>query len=503
MANIASLCPGTPSPFDLALGLATAALLVIVLLWQYSQYVGEVFCYEDLTIISDFFSNAIMHGKPFWVTNGHFNHLKVHFTPSLLLLVPLFAVFKGQFALIALLVLAVCVAIFVCTREQYLSLRLMGLSPLWRSAFSLPVFVAFAGNVYTMRVFSSAHFEPFFILAATCVLVALRRGARYRVLIPLILITIGIRQDAGFFLAFLFVSCLFAPRSWSSLKWQKPLVCTALCLVYFAIASLFVLPSLGSDAGTRFWHEWGNTWPEVVATWLKSPGRVWNAIGQSAFLDFNSQLWFLPALNVFAWLVNQAPGILFYTADTSDKQQLTFYNASFLLPGLMLCFVFAEHHALSFALRITRHNGVLRSIALALLLALFGGASAYAASNGPRQSDETIHIGDMRRHDPFVTGPVRALLRCKGVRSVAADYLNIAFAPLMIDKYNLPSAQMADLIVLPLRVNKHVPPAFFVKRKLLANDLLRDGSYRVAARIDGYELYVRSTIDCRLPESLK
>jgi hypothetical protein len=483
-----------PHAFDIACGACSLGFLIWVLLWQYSQYAAGMFGYHDLTIINDFFSNALVHGKPFWVTNAGLSHLSIHFTPSLLLLVPAFVPFHGQFALIALAATSVCCGIFIATRAQFASLGRTEIPSGWRWALSAAFFVAFAGNRYTLRILSSAHFEPFFVLTAALVLSAVGRDARYRTLLPLLLVAVGVRQDAGFFLFFALCSCVFAPRAFGGVSRTKLAVSAGLCIVYVLFAAKIAMRWFGNDGGTRFWHQWGNTWSQVMMAWARSPEKVWAAVEASDFFSFNAELSWLQALNPLAWFTNQLPGILFYTADTADKQHLEFYNASFLLPGLMLCFGFAQLHAVSLLQRFAREHRRWQQLGLTIILGIFSYAAIEAALRTPRGESETLRVTDLTRRDPFVNSPLRDLLRCRAIHSVAADFRNIVYAPLRRDKFLLQRAREADVVVVPTHDDKGLP--FFIKHKRVVQDLQRDGKYELYASMEGYEIYLDSHVAC-------
>jgi len=480
--------------FDRVLAVCTVGYLAWVLLWQYSQFVAGEFGYHDLTIISDFFSNAWEHGRPFWVTNAQLTHLRTHFTPSLVLLIPPYVFFSSQFALIAIVACTVCVGIFVLVRDQHASLRGLGLPHSFCALLAASCFVAFAGNRYTLRVLSSAHFEPFFILTAILLLAVIRRGAPYRWLLPALCLALGVRQDAGFFLFFLLLSCLVAPKVWGERAHLRVLVAAGVCVAYVAFASKVIMPWFGNDGGTRFWQSWGNTWPEVFLAWFRSPERVIHAIGTSEFEAFNAELLYVPMVNPLAWLANQAPAILFYTADAFDKQRLMFYNSAFLLPGLMLCFVFAQLHVLTLVMRFTVERPRWRQALLALSSAFFVFVAVSAAVRTPRQPAETLTIGDLERHDPFALAPLRQLADCPNVRSVAADFRTIVYAPLHLDKYLHEHAPRADLVVIKNDLGKNEP--FFLDQKRLAGDLTRDGHYVAAGSLGTYDYYLAPRIEC-------
>ena len=180
---------------DRVLLFVTSLYLCWILLWQYSKFVRGEFTYHDLTIISDFFSNGLIHGRPFWVTDEQRSHLRLHFTPSLLVWLPAFIFAKTQFALIAVTATSVAAGIFITTREQYSCLTRAGVLLGWKVLLVGTYFICFAFNRYTLRVLSSAHFEPVFILTAALLLVAVRRGCGYRSLLPLLLLALGVRQE--------------------------------------------------------------------------------------------------------------------------------------------------------------------------------------------------------------------------------------------------------------------------------------------------------------------
>jgi hypothetical protein len=483
-----------PSASDISLAVATAVFLAIVLRWQYGEFAAGSFGYHDLTIISDFFSNALVHGRPFWVTDGQLSHLRTHFTPSLVLLIPAFVFAQTQFSLIAVVAVVVCAGIFVHSRDHLASLRRLGVPSVWSAIFVASFFVAFVANRYTLRILSSAHFEPVFVLTAALLLGAVRRASSYRWLLPLLLLALGVRQDAGFFLCFLLLSCLVAPRAWGEVSRVKMLVAAALCFGYVLFASKLILPWLGNDGNTRFWHTWGETWPQVFLAWARSPERVVDAISQSEFAAFNAELYYLPVLNPIAWAANQLPAILFYTADAHDKQHLLYYNSAFLLPGLFLCFSFAQLHLLTLVIRLTERRLRWRTVGFSLVAASFAYVAIAIGMQAQQPDAGNLTFKPVARRDPFATSPLRQLLDCESVHSVAADFGSIVYAPFRLDKYLQQNAMKADLVVVARRLNKHIP--FYIKPKQLVREVSADGKYVLAGTRDDYDFYLASRLNC-------
>ena len=477
------------------LGVGVAAYLAWVLSWQYTRFVAGRFSYHDLTLITDFFTNALHHGKPFWITDYEILHFKIHFTPTLVLLTPFFLLFKSQFALIAIVGTVVATALFVATNEQSCSLERVGVPPVYRTLLVFSFFLLLAFNRYTLRCMNSAHFEPVFLLPAVLVMAAVRRGQGYgRTLVPCLL-ALGVRQDAGLFLFFLLLACFFAPASWTEMRRSRVAVSAIFCVIYILFAARLALPWFGSDTATRMWQRWGETWPEVFMSWAEQPDLVYKAVGGSEFIAWNAEFYFLHVVNGVVWLLTQLPGILFYTADAWDKQRLAYYNTSFLLPGVALSLQVAQLHSIAFVQRLARQLPWARHIGFALLTGGFLYASLSTAFFSSRENADTLEVGELRRTDVFANPMLQRLLRCGAVSAVATDFDTIVFVPLRLDRYLPRNARKADVVVVSRRANKHQP--FYVAPKALRSQLLGEGKFHHAFTVDGYDVFLASGLACQ------
>jgi hypothetical protein len=436
-----------------------------------------------------------VHGRPFWITDAQRWHLTIHFTPSLILLTPAFAFFRDQYALTSIVAFTVCAAIYVATRDQQANLKKLSLQATYLWILTIAFFVLFAENLYTARILSSAHFEPVFVLAAILLLNRLRKDTGYWQLAIVLVLALGIRQDAGLYLFFLLISCLFAPRHWGRPRPRKIGLLAAACVLYVALVASVLMPWLGDTEGTRFWHLWGDSWPQVFLAWLTSPRRVFHALHHSEFGAFNRAFLYLPVLNPLAWLANQLPSILFYTADAPDKRALLYYNASFLLPGMLLCSAFVQLHAVAFVMRHTRAGTALRHVGLTVVCAIFVYAALDASLRSTGDPAEKIAVSQLTRSDPFASEPLHGILECRNVHAVAADFHNIVYAPLRLDKYLLPNAAKADVVVIPRKFNRHMP--FSVSSKDVLSGLPRELQYTRVARLPDFDVYVRQSAICK------
>ena len=480
---------------DVCLAVGAAAYLTWVLLWQYTRFAEGRFGYHDLTLITDFFSNGLYHGRPFWITDHAIYHFKIHFTPTLLLLTPCFLLFKSQFALIAIVAATVGIGLFVAAREQHTSLKEAGVPVAYRVLLTASFFLLLAFNRYTLRCMDSAHFEPVFILPAMLVLAAVRRGESHTRTLLACLLALGVRQDTGLFLFFLLIACLFAPASWSAIQRPRIAAAALLCGGYVLFATKLALPWFGSDTATRMWHRWGETWPDVFLSWSEQPKLVFEAVGNSEFLAWNAEFYFLHVVHGVVWLLTQLPGILFYTADAWDKQRLAYYNASFMLPGVALCLGFAQLHSAAFIKRVAGERSAALHVCFALLTGIFLYASVHTAFLGERENEDTLQVGVLHRSDVFVKPQLRRLLKCRDIKSVATDFKSIVYVPITLDRYLPHNALKADAVVVQ-RGHKDKGQPFYIAPEVLRAQLLNEGKFQLAFSVDDYDVFVASETQC-------
>jgi hypothetical protein len=475
--------------------LGAAAYLTWVLLWQYTRFTAGRFGYHDLTLITDFFTNGLYHGKPFWITDYEIYHFKIHFTPTLLLLTPFFLLFRSQFALIAIVATTVALGLFIAAREQHNSLKQARVPVFYRVLLTTSFFLLMALNRYTLRCMDSAHFEPVYILAAMLVLATIRRGASYARVSIACLLALGVRQDTGLFLFFLLLGCFFAPASWSAMRRSRVAAAALICVVYVVFATKVALPWFGSDTATRMWQRWGETWPEVFVGWTEHPKQVYEAVGGSEFLAWNAEFYFLNVVHGLVWLLTQLPGVLFYTADAWDKQRLAFYNSSFLLPGVALCLGFAQIHGADFILRTARERPLVQHLGFTLLSGVFLYASMNTAFPSQRENADTLTVGELKRTDLFAKPQLKRLLNCSQIKSVATDFNSIVFVPNRVERYLPRNALRADAVVVR-RDRQDEGQPFYVAPEVLRAKLLNQAKFHLAFTLDDYDVFVAAGLDC-------
>lgn len=417
------------------LAIAVFAILLVV---EYDRFKSGEYGFHDLTLICDFFSNAIYRGRPFWVSTMSLNHLTVHFTPTLLLLVPFFLMSQSQFLLVAICCACTALGAFLATLLIYRSLKI---DDFYRTLVSCLCLFVFGFNQYSLRIANSGHFEPLFFPLVLLVVLLLLQNKSNLLFYVVVACCLGIRQDAGLFLAavllalVLFPQSLFADRRAA----QKKIVGGIIFSVLYVVSIVMVvMPRLGYARGTREWSQWGQTWPEVGYRILTSPAKLLQALQESALFDLNREFGFSHVLYVPVWIINQLPGFLFYASSGTDKRQLEFYNASFLLPGI------AVSLAAAFILlgSILKKEFRRRIIVLCMM-----GVMIYLPIRRFASLTEGIH-SKVEAINPFADKIVKELMACHDVQSVATDFKSIVFAPLRPEKFLLDRAAEADVVVL-------------------------------------------------------
>ncbi len=420
----------------------------VTTLWD--MFTAGRFQYHDLTLINDWFTNALLHGRPFWGTAPNSSHLTYNFTPSVILLAPFFAFVKSQFLLVLLgavalhLAIGVVLHVFCDLAEEYIG-------PPAASVAAASLAVVCSLNIYTKTVLAAGHYEVFFALPC---LLACRQliGQRRpnRVFIGLMLaLALGVRQDAGFY-AFFFVGGLILVRPFVHRRSKEILVWAFLCLLYTVVCVKWIMPAWGYTGGLRFWTHYGDGPAGILATLLRDPGRLGEDLYWSALFPLNRSFSYFPVLHAYGWVAN-FPGIPLYMVSVADfgRRMLHLYNASFLLPGLFLGVAFAWIMVLRVMRRFVSDKRV-RRVGFAVL----GFGAILLVRDLLRHRDGMVGLpgdryagGSVSIEEAAARAWQSGLDQCAGARIVAGEPETIVFAPNLIDKVLLLQWRQADLIV--------------------------------------------------------
>src|SRR5215831_6251531 len=344
------------------LPLATILILTLIYNWiLLSHYYGYVYAYHDLALITDWFTNALYHSKPFWISEDSVNHLSIHFTPTLVLLIPLYLLSDSSYLLVLLGTLALAASLYLGHR-WWMALSRTYVQSVWvASAVSAALAAFIALNAFTKTILDSAHIEIFYIPLFLGFAYSLRFHQKVRWAVLLCVLALGMREEAGLYLCLQTLALLFLPgrpavdpRRFRN----RALFFSGCALLYTMIAVKIIFPyffGIHETSVERGWSEWGNSWLQVTLNILTSPKLLFHHLEQSSFERLNRSFGYLPWLNpAMAALVN-APGLLLYTASHPDKRLPWFivvrrFHAGVLCRFLSTASLGRAHSSSSYAL---------------------------------------------------------------------------------------------------------------------------------------------------------
>jgi uncharacterized membrane protein len=417
------------------------ALFAYALVSLHAIYRGGRFAFHDLALTNDYLANTVRHGRLFWAADYGLNHLGVHFSPTLLLVTPLYAVCESQFVLLAIGAVAYYAAVLFALR---LFRRLVPAGfGIACDALAVLLVAALSMNLYARTVLVSAHFEVLFVLLALAVLDGLLHDAPLRRLLPLAVLTLGVREDAGLHLAGPLLATLFVGTPTDSAARtrlvRRVLVLVALAFAWVAIVVGLVMPAFGTrHAGyiVQFWGGLGDSPAAIVWTLVTSPRRVLAAVATGGFAAFNTTFGWIGVLRPLVFVLTNLSGIVFYVADEDAKRQLWYYNASFLIPGAVL----------ATAAGCARLASLGRFVPVLAAATLAGLACVTMPSTVGGQLD-------LRPYPPadvgfFEEAITRDVASCPAVTSIATDFVDVVFVPNRYAKYMLINFAQADAVVL-------------------------------------------------------
>jgi len=484
------------------LPLATILILTLIYNWiLLSHYYSYVYAYHDLALITDWFTNALYRSKPFWISEDAINHLSIHFTPTLVLVIPLYLLSDSSYLLAFLGTLALAASLYLGHR-WWMALSRTYFQSVWVASAVSAVLAAFiALNTFTKNILDSTHIEIFYIPLFLGLAYSLRfhRNIRWAVLLGVF--ALGIREEAGLYLCFQTLALLFLPgrpavepRRFRN----RVLVFSGCALLYTIIVVKFIFPyffGIHETSVQRGWSEWGNSWLQVTLSILTSPKLVFHHLVHSSFERLNRSFGYIPWLNpAMAALVN-APGLLLYTASHVDKRMLWFYHGSFLFAGFILAFYVGCVQVLQRGARIpprrmrflVRRGRLLRGIAIASALigslVSFSRIAAEGDGFAPKRNPIAVQNASFIRE---------CLKLCPNVSSVAADFRHIVFVPNRVQRFLFDNVGKAETVFI-------FDPAPGVPPDANIDDSARrfvENAFVIATETKGGRFFVRRGVDC-------
>jgi hypothetical protein len=462
------------------------------------MYLSRAFGFHDLGLINDIIASLPHHGRVFRVFDYDINHLSLHFTPSLLVWTPLYWMFSSQFLLPALN----AAALFGALAVAGLTLRRVfgkdtGAGEL-AAAYAF-IAVALWTNTFFWNALTAAHYEEFYTFYAVCLLHLLIVQARLVWVVAFYLLCLGSRQDAGFFLAFQLGTLFLLPRGvmpdWRALGGRLwPMM--ALGPIYTAFIAKVIFPWYGTDQtwhAKRLWGHLGNSFEEIAWTLITHPARLWDEVVHSAAGAFNQSFFYVQALHPAAAVLNNIPGILFYTTSTPERKYLYYYNAALLLPGMLLSVVVGLAILRRMLARVPASRGLPSGAAFLVVMLL---VCVYAASATPAglAYSTTAQIRPGRFPETRARQALMAevLASCRDATTAATDFNSVVFLPNRVGKYLPSHYRQADVVFT------------FPGNDVLYGDLARfreavgqDPDFRLVRQEGEHAVFAKRSVVCR------
>jgi uncharacterized membrane protein len=202
---------------------------------------------------------TLLRGHPFSNTGETLDgtlgsHLGIHFSPTLLLLAPLYALWPNPLALVAAQALVVSLAMVPLFRLLERDMGEAGAAVFSLALLAVP-------NLYWAGVhdFRDANFLPVLLLAAYWAL----ENRRHVLLVIFSLAALGVREEAGAVIAMMGLYALFRAHGWRVGLGLIGLGATWIAVVIPLMSSIFWSPGLWIDAP--------GLWKDVLGHWGASP----------------------------------------------------------------------------------------------------------------------------------------------------------------------------------------------------------------------------------------
>ncbi|MBK24229.1 MAG: hypothetical protein CME70_09545 [Halobacteriovorax sp.] len=322
-----------------------ASIITISLLFLYTRKATSffdhgVYSFNDVTYLNDVVSNTIYLKKPFFVSQLNSQWLSKPVSVSHILLVPLYLLTDSQFIIVFLPILSLILSLVIFGILVYQTLRKNNISELTSRLISIILPLSLLSNSYFESVIFSAHPEVYITLSITLLCFLILNGISKKVVIPILLITLGLRIDVAVYtIICLFMLLLIKPLVTQENRLYKQNIYKYLfiCLFYFIIAYSFLFDSenLTNELG-----QYGKGPLSIIYGVLTSPGLVIEKIKTSAFWEFNQSFFFFHLIfSPLLWLLKSISGMVLFLSNDLGKTLLWDYQSSFLTPGLYLCFI--------------------------------------------------------------------------------------------------------------------------------------------------------------------
>ena len=394
--------------------------------------------------LMDYCFYSTLHGRFMYSPVIGQTHFGVHFTPTLLLLVPFYAVFDSPLTLLlfqSAFLVAAAVPLYLIVRELTAD-RLL-------AALTASIYLT---NYFTASIHLAAHYEAIFPFLTLCTIHAALTGSERRYWTFLVL-ALGVKTDAPLYLFFLGAYLAPEPRT------RRMGIGTMLLAGAWFAVGMGVVKLLATSTGPAYFRNWSGgagagllatAWGGVASLFTARVMLLLATVGFGCLLDPRS-----------AWLI-LPPLLVLTTSSKPDLRALLFYRTAMVLPFLF----FSCANGLRRLVGWCGPGSILPVMAAALVAV--AGATIWV-------SWPTLTKGMLMRPFPITEEHELARKLCREIppeASVAAHWELYCQVPHRMNMYTLKDEARADYVVLDILPSSNWgPPEENVKLSELYADL--------------------------------
>ena len=300
--------------------------LVVYVLAAATQYLSFNTFSHDLSIFDESLYNTVRGNFLYTSVLGR-NFFSQHFSPTLLLLLPLYAAGAKTTVLVVVHPVVLWAAVLVLRDAAKSS----NLTPDIQNLVCL-VYLGHPIAVHTLSyVFHIEALLPLLVFSAW----ASYRRNRLTLFWLMLVLMLGIKEDVGIYVAGLGLYLLVGRRR----PVLGALVCAAgIAWTWMAVSA--AIPAFGgSDSHYAFlsrWGQWGGSIFGVVWGWITHPLEFASSLVNTRIVKYLACLAFLPLVGRWTWLLIAGPWILNATSALEIQSRLgLYYGIPFLAFGLV------------------------------------------------------------------------------------------------------------------------------------------------------------------------
>ncbi len=309
--------------------LSWTLILIIARILQYFSFGTNTF---DLGIYDYGFYNTL-HGKLFFEPfHGIFaTHFGVHFTPTVLLLVPIYAIFQHPLTLMILQILGVSISAYFLYKISIYYLDEI------KSFFIVLIYLFFRQLLAgTMFDFHPIAFFPLLFFAFYYEIITKKRIWLYVLLLILIF---GLKEDLSLYMILFGVILFF--------KYDKKagLITFLSALLYFPVVYFAILPAFYTGEGFYLFFNWshlGNSFADVIKNLILHPIIIlkmsWLGRGMLKLLNYLAPFLFVEflAIDIIPILI---PVLVLLTSQRVGMHFFQNHYCFYLLPFIFISFI--------------------------------------------------------------------------------------------------------------------------------------------------------------------